>query len=442
MSLEQAIGRFLKKLERNQVNMHGFMLMHKGEVVSEGFWAPFTKDTPHRMFSVGKSVTSLLIGILEGEGKLRLLDKIMDYFPDKCPAEMDAHIAAMTIEDMLKMATAHKFTSYKCVKEDDWTSTFFTVPASNAPGMVFAYDTSSSHTLSALIQRLTGMSLLDYFKEKLYNPLGMTSKVRWLTDPVGVCQGGSGLILSPADLMKLAACVMRGGDGLIPEDYIKRATVKQIDTLLNPLREERFGYGYQFWRTRENGFCMYGMGGQFALMLPDKALILVTIADTQMHTGGNQDLFDAFFEEIVPYVDSWAVEKLTPLELNMKPIENSGQFEEYPENAYGFENFIFEQARLAKGEFQYIMDGKLCVLPFNVGAVKAAKLPGTSEPCLVTAGFIAPGQFLMNVHIIGDTPCGFNLLCVFNQLEMTIKMRSVSDPISTKYDGVSTGGAI
>lgn len=443
----ERIMRFLDRIERNQVNLHAMMMLYRGQTVAQGYWKPFTAYTPHRLFSISKSVTSLLIGILEGEGKLRLSDRIADYFPEKLPPDPPQEILETRIVDLLQMTTPHKFTTYKIKPQDDWTETFFTVPPTNAPGAIFAYDTSASHTLAALVEKLTGMSSLDFFMERLYGPLQMAGQISWLKDPSGVCQGGTGLIMTLLDLMKLAACVMRGGDQLIPQDYIACATQKQVDTPLSPMREERFGYGYQFWRTRENGFAMYGMGGQYALMLPDKDFILCTFADTQLAPSANQDLFDAFFDEIVPFIgqtgEGAAALKARLDALAIKPVPHDAAFEYWPPKGYAFApGAMFEQAQLTKTGLIYMKNNVTYTLPFELGRLICASLPGTCEPALISAGFYARNTLRILVHVIGDTPAGFDMLIALNEKHMTIKARGVLTPLTAGFDGTAAGKAL
>lgn len=163
--------------------MHSFLLMRHDTLIAEGYYAPYQKDTLHRMFSISKSFTSIAIGLLEAEGKLSLDDPIVSYFPDKIPANVHPWIAAMTIRDMLMMRTCHAATTYKVDMKSDWVESFFTVPPTHPAGKLFHYDTSSAHTLSALVERLSGMPMLDYLKEKL-SVLEFSDESYMLTDPL------------------------------------------------------------------------------------------------------------------------------------------------------------------------------------------------------------------------------------------------------------------
>ena len=238
---------FLDRLQKKQVPMHSFLLMRHDTLIAEGYYAPYQKDTLHRMFSISKSFTSIAIGLLEAEGKLSLDDPIVSYFPDKIPANVHPWIAAMTIRDMLMMRTCHAATTYKVDMKSDWVESFFTVPPTHPAGKLFHYDTSSAHTLSALVERLSGMPMLDYLKEKL-SVLEFSDESYMLTDPFGVSMGGSGLVALPSDLLKFGYLLSHDGniDGtqLVSASYIKTATSHLSDTRITaPLPSEACGYG-------------------------------------------------------------------------------------------------------------------------------------------------------------------------------------------------------
>ena len=130
---------FLDRLQKKQVPMHSFLLMRHDTLIAEGYYAPYQKDTLHRMFSISKSFTSIAIGLLEAEGKLSLDDPIVSYFPDKIPANVHPWIAAMTIRDMLMMRTCHAATTYKVDMKSDWVESFFTVPPTH-PCLLYTSD--------------------------------------------------------------------------------------------------------------------------------------------------------------------------------------------------------------------------------------------------------------------------------------------------------------
>ena len=130
--------------------MHSLLVARHGKLVLEAYYEPYGRDTLHRMFSQTKSYTSLAIGLLVQEGRLRLNDRICEYFPEYLPGKVHPWMGEMTIEDMLKMESCHNMTTYnKTSTTENWVRSFFQTVPTHRPGQVFMYDTSASRTLCA-----------------------------------------------------------------------------------------------------------------------------------------------------------------------------------------------------------------------------------------------------------------------------------------------------
>ncbi len=83
------------------------MLVRHGQVVAEGWWAPYAADEPHMLYSLSKSFTSTAVGLAVAEGKLKVDDPVLSFFPDEAPAEPSANLKAMRVRDLLTMSTGH-----------------------------------------------------------------------------------------------------------------------------------------------------------------------------------------------------------------------------------------------------------------------------------------------------------------------------------------------
>ena len=446
-----AVTRMLDRLDTEGVRMHGFTLTRDGETLAAGTWAPMRPETPHRMFSVSKSMTSLAIGILEADGKLMLTDPICDYFQDMLPDTVPGPLRRLTLRDMLRMATCHSVTTYKQVNQPDWTRTFFTVPPTHEPGTVFHYDTSASHTLAALAERLSGMPLLDFLQTRLFDGIGAADEKRWLADPVGVSQGGTGLIMTLRDLTKTALFCLGGGAGTPLEGYLKRAVQTHIETPLQGRAEERYGYGYQFWRVRLGGYAMYGMGGQLAVILPEINTVFCTTADTQLDPGGVQKIFDIFFETVYPALLGGAEPTQSERDalaektdaLAMVPVPGNARFAAPLDREYVFsENPAgFSYLCLKDGELIWDNASGRCALPFAMGGWATSVFPGTQEPCITSAGWFEPGVLRLQCHLTGDAPCGLDMVLSFVGDSVTVQMKSVRNPLTERYAGTMSGRA-
>lgn len=439
--LEAHIDRFVARLAREDVNMHGFMLSVDGALAARAYYAPFREGQPHRMYSVSKTMTALAVGMLAEDGALSLDGHIVDFFRDWLPEAPSPYLTSLTLRDMLRMATCHRDATYREGTDANWARTFFEVAPTHAPGTVFNYDTSCSQVLAALVRRLTGLEVIDFLNARLFEPLGATDEKYWLRDPSGCCQGGTGLCMSLRDLHKVSQCLLDGGRGIVPAWFVEEMGKKHIETALRENAEERFGYGWQCWRTRA-GWSMYGLGGQLAVLCPEKRALLTTIADTRLDGQGVQRIYDAFFEELYPHLDGAAGE---PLSLSLAP-KGLGHCPEHALAAAG--PFAFEAGnplglrtlRLRGDCLVYENARGAAELPFECGAVKPIAYPGWPEvPALVEAGWIGPGLLRLRCHAIGDAPCGFDMLVCFKPDAVTVQARRSHDPLTEGYDGVATG---
>lgn len=439
--LKTRVENFVSRLEREDVCMHGFILSVGGVVKAEAYYAPFAEGRPHRMYSVSKTMTALAVGILLGEGKLHLDDRIATYFPDYLPENPDARLLRLTLRDMLRMATCFRSTAYREGVDENWTKPFFTATPTHEPGTVFHYDTGCSQVLASLVARLSGREVIDFLEERVFQPIGAVDEKYWLRDPSGACQGGTGLCMSLRDLHKVARLVMEGGGGLIPAWFCRAMGQCHSINVLNAPREERSGYGWQVWMTRA-GWAMYGLGGQLAVVCPTKDALLCTIADTRLDPVGVQRIYDAFFEEIYPFI---GMEDMDPVHLSLcvQPLphepafamEAAGPFFFEKPNALGLKSVELRGQELlwenAKGKHP---------LRFGLGENVVDTFPGwPALPTLCSGGWLAEGVLRVRCYIIGDAPCGVDMLLCFQGACLTVQSRKSFDPATNTYEGVASG---
>ena len=293
----QAIQNFLNELEEKRFCMHSFMLLRHGKVAAEGYWPPFDENRKHRMYSISKSFTAVAIGMMAEEGRVSLDSKVSDFFPEYLPKEPHPYVLEATVRDLLVMATFNNKTSYSR-DSSDFTKTFFTdTGPKHKPGQIFAYDTAATTVLCAIVEKLSGMTMLEYMRPVL-DEIGFSKDAYCIQTPEGRSWTGSGIMCTTRDLARFALLCVSGGEWngkqLISREYIREATSWQIDSsVYGDGVEGRYGYGYQFWRIRKGGFAMNGMGSQYAVCMGDT--ILITTADNQGLEGATGMIFDAFY---------------------------------------------------------------------------------------------------------------------------------------------------
>lgn len=481
----EAIVNFVNQLKENEVNLHGFLMIKGGNILAEGFCPPFQRDYIHRMYSITKSFVSLAIGCLIEEGKLRLDDHICDYFPDKLEGETHPYIQEIKIKDMLRMATAHQMTTYKRY-DGDWVKSFFVVEPNHMPGTVFSYDTSSSHVLAALVERLSGKSLLDYLRDKFLDDLGFSEDALILKDPYGVSMGGSGLMCSIMDVAKVAyLCLKEGklnGKQYVPADYIREATKFQITTEMNQVYDEQLGYGYQFWKNRDGGFTLYGMGGQLAVCFPKHDFIYITIADTQGSQISQHMLYEAFYQNVFPYVtgkkkmidsDSKSDAECAQEACNVKAADNirtsdnkaeslkqilknlqtpavqgtaitetatriQGKEYRMDENTMGITSLSLRFTS-TQGVIDFSNGHGTYQIPFGVGYYEHVKNIENDYDLMLSGAFVQENELHLRAFLLGKTLGNVRAVLSFKENYVSISAKKAGEDILNEFQGIACG---
>jgi CubicO group peptidase (beta-lactamase class C family) len=464
----RAILNFLQRIDAERICMHGFLLVRHNKIAAEGYWAPWSADRKHRMYSVSKSFVSLAVGMMVGEGRLTLDDRVAKYFPDKVPEKLHPWLAASTVRDLLMMATAHSTTSYTR-KDPDWVWTFFNRPPSHPPGTIFSYDTAATVVLTAIVERLAGMPFLDYMRPRFLNRIGFSADAWCVRTPEGGSWGGSGVICTLRDLAKVALTCINGGmwgeEKVLPEEYVCAATAKQID---NSIRGN-CGYGYQIWRENENGFSFRGMGSQYALCFPDREFLFTCIADTQGAPSGSP-IPDVMWEEIYPHLSDVPlpedreahaelcakIERLAVLPL---PGNSDAPVRSIVNDAwYALEDNPMGITRMRlsfqgdQGTWEYTNGQGDNVLRFGIGRVLAGKFPqrnyfgeqigsigGIEYECLASAAWIDEQTLNLEVYITDIYLGGLRISFAFKGEEIGVFMTKQAEWFLDEYEGFAGG---
>ena len=167
------------------------------------------------------------------------------------------------------------------------------------PGTHFLYNTPATFMLSAIVQKATGMTVLDYLTPRLFEPLGIEHPT-WETNPQGINTGGYGLSIRTEDIARFGQLYLQKGrwkgKQLVPAAWVEAATARQTSNGSDPKSDWDQGYGYQFWRSRHGAFRGDGAFGQFCIVLPEQdAVIAITSGTRDM-----QSVLNLVWNQLLP----------------------------------------------------------------------------------------------------------------------------------------------
>ena len=301
----QAIVDFLGKIKEENHELHSFMLLKNGKVISECWWEPYAPYYKHQLFSLSKSFTSSAIGIAVNEGLLTVNTLISDIFKEEM-AELGNHanekMKKMTVKNLLTMSTGTEYENWDhWITETNNIKNFLSSHIKNEPGSVFFYHSLATYMLSAAITKLTGQKLIDYLRPRLFEPLDIDPF--WEEDNQGISYGGFGLCIKTEDIAKFGQLYLQKGNWngkqLIPEKWVEEATGKHIDNANNNASQNEDwaqGYGYQFWRCVPNGvYRGDGAYGQYCVVIPNENSVIAITSNVDM-----QRILNLIWEILLP----------------------------------------------------------------------------------------------------------------------------------------------
>ena len=217
---------------------------------------PYNSAELHDFASVTKSFMTTLIGIAIDQGKLKLDDKVLSFFPERTIANRDARKEQMTIKDLVSMRNGFESgclpgdppTIAAMMSQPDYVQAALDRKMVAEPGTENCYDSPGMHLLSAILQKATGMTALEFARQNLFAPLGIQDSY-WNADPQGITHGWGDLHLKPGDAAKLGYLWLNNGvwDGkqIVSKNWVKDAVAYHSEFGGG----DGYGYGWWLWDT-------------------------------------------------------------------------------------------------------------------------------------------------------------------------------------------------
>jgi len=335
------------------------LVVRHGRIVTEAYYAPYTGDIPHEIFSSTKAITGTLLGMVYKDGLLDRLDHpVLDFFADRQIANVDDRKKAITVQNLLDMTSGldwdQGFLGGKQQTQQDMNRAsnmlqfILDRPMAHPPGEVFNYGDGNPNLISAIITRLTGKPAEDYAREKLFAPLGIADW-HWVRDPQGLTIGNGMLFLLPRDMAKIGYLYLHHGEWegrqLLPPgwaDVLRHSLVS-----MHAPNDPKQSYSDFFWVFPDKRVYMAnGKDGQLITVFPDLDIVVVSTARKQVRysilidavsgavkSGSALAPNPSAFEQLANAIQDAAVEKPTAVGPTPEIASAiSGKIYKFPDN--------------------------------------------------------------------------------------------------------------
>ncbi len=301
-------------------NTTGIIIRKDGAVSYEKYFKGCTANSRVHIYSVTKSIISILIGIALDKGYIKNMEeKVLDYFPEYEVKRREKKIQNITLRDMLTMTAPYKYRFFapyiKYFTSSDWVK--FSLDLLGGRGKIgeFRYaPLIGPDILSGILVTATGQSGLGVARENVFEPLGIkvesnllfeskeeqlafnqsTDMSGWVTDPMGIHAAGWGLTLTPMDMAKIGQLYLNGGmwEGkqIVSSKWVEDSTREH-----SRWKKENLSYGYLWW-VNEDGYAAMGDGGNVIYVNTKKKLVVSMAALFVPRAGDRIELIKKYME--------------------------------------------------------------------------------------------------------------------------------------------------
>jgi len=318
---QEKITELEKIINSSYSNTAGILVLKNGKTLYEHYFNECTAASRIHIYSVTKSIISILIGIAIDKGYIESINqKVLDFFPDYTVQRREKTIQKVTLKNLLTMTTPYKYKFAPYIKyftNDDWVK--FTLDLLGGRGQTgeFRYTPLiGPDILSGILVKATGQSVLDFATDNLFSPLEITvsgnvifhskeeqlafNKAKnisgWVADLTGTNTAGWGLTLAPADMAKIGQLCLDGG---IWEDkqIVSAGWIDESTREHSRWKKFNLSYGYLWW-IYENGYAAMGDGGNVIYVNTKKNMVISIASLFKSNARDRIELIEKYIEPI------------------------------------------------------------------------------------------------------------------------------------------------
>ena len=415
----ETIAEFFKQVEEKGYEVHGLMMLRHGKVIAEHWWEPYAPQYQHAMYSATKTFTGTAVGFAVQEGLLDIEDKVTSFFPDLLPDTISPELAELSVKHLLTMTVGHASTRYAGSGESQVRS-FLAASFAHEPGTSFAYNITASHMLSHIIAKVTGMSIHEYLKPRLLDPL-VIEDIIWEMDNDGIPMGNGGSHMKTSDMAKMGLFLLNkgkwNGKQLLNPEWIEAATTPHIfqhpewteEQIANATDDGAQGYGYQIWMGRCNSYRAIGGQNQLIMVIPEYDFILACHSQIGDEAGFNSLIYEMLPDmsdkklkadksfDLKAEIEDYKIKRTFEGTTTTKVIMETRRYK-IDENGKGIRNVLFRFDASGNCYLTFVADSAIHNIPFGLDDW----LHGMTDRTLSFGGTVYPNAMgVTPVHTAG-----------------------------------------
>lgn len=305
---QKHISELEQAIQSDYNNIAGIVILKDGKPLYENYFNECTGKAHIHVFSVTKSIISILVGIAIDKGYIKNVNQnVLEFFPDYTIKRGEKTIQSITIENMLTMTAPYKYKSAPYTKyftSDDWVKAALDLLGGKGRIGDFRYTPLiGPDILSGILVEAAGQSVLSFATTHLFSPLGIAVRDNiifrdkeeqfaflkaknisgWVADPKGTNTAGWGLTMTAMDMAKIGQLCLDngkyGGKQIVSDKWIKES-IKEHTIW----KELGLPYGYLWWPEIGNGYAAMGDSGNMIYVNAKKNLV-VSIASLYKPTA-------------------------------------------------------------------------------------------------------------------------------------------------------------
>lgn len=292
----------------------GLVVLHRGRLVAERYSQGYDGTTPHILFSISKSLTAAMAGILVDQGKLDPASPVIEYVPEVA----DSAYGDCTVRQVLDMTVSSTFSEeYLDVSgdyiryrratlwdpalpgQDPGTLHGLLTTLSRAPephGEIFRYLSPNSDFLGWLVERAAGRDFASLFSDLVWQPMGAEAPAYITVDSQGSPRTAGGICALPRDLARFGEMMRLGGKDIVPQGWVEDIRSGgdsgpwQKGDMLHLFPNGRYRTKWYQTGNASGAFCGIGIHGQWLWIDPRKEVVIAKVSAQKEPVDDDMDI--------------------------------------------------------------------------------------------------------------------------------------------------------